>query len=120
MKIQSFTDLITWKKAHQLILEIYKITMRFPKSEVYGLSSQMRCSSISITSNIAEGFSRKGKKEKIQFYYMASGSLSELINQIIIAKDVGYLKADTYKSLQAQSIETHKLLNALIRSTKIS
>lgn len=94
--------------------------MKFPKSEIYGLTSQMRRSAISVTSNIAEGFSRKGKKEKLQFYFMASGSLSELLNQVIIAKDVNYLNQKEFIALQNQTIESHKLLNALIRSTKSS
>ena len=71
MKIQSFTDLEVWKQAHKLVIEIYRVTKKFPKEERYSLVDQMRRAAISITSNIAEGFSRQGKKEKLQFYFMA-------------------------------------------------
>lgn len=78
MKIQSFTDLIAWQKTHQFIIDLYKVFGTFPKEEIYGLTSQMKRAVISISSNIAEGFSRKSAKEKIQFYYIALGSLTEL------------------------------------------
>jgi len=77
-KIQSFTQLNVWKEAHKLVLLIYKTTDNFPKKETYSLIDQMRRCAISITSNIAEGFSRQGKKEKLQFYYVSKGSLTEL------------------------------------------
>ena len=76
--IRSFTDLNVWREGHKLVLTIYKQTLNFPKSESYALIDQMRRCVVSITSNIAEGFSRSGKKEKTQFYYMALGSLTEL------------------------------------------
>ena len=79
-KIKSFTDLIVWRKGHQLVIAIYKITNNFPKKETFALTSQMQRCVVSITSNIAEGFSRQGIKEKIQFYYMALGSVTELQN----------------------------------------
>jgi four helix bundle protein len=90
-RIKSFTDLIVWQKAHQLVLVIYQLTKEFPKEELYSLVDQMRRAVVSITSNIAEGFGRQSYKEKIQFYYLASASLTELKNQILIAKDLGYL-----------------------------
>lgn len=87
-KIKNFTDLIAWQEAHKLVLLIYKITDQFPQKEIYALTSQMRRAAISVTSNIAEGFSRKSSKEKIQFYYMSTGSLAELQNQLIVSKDI--------------------------------
>jgi len=77
-KIQSFTQLNVWKETHKLVLLIYKTTDNFPKKETYSLTDQMRRCAISITSNIAEGFSRQSKKEKLQFYYVSKGSLTEL------------------------------------------
>ena len=77
VKIKSFTDLNAWKEGHQLVLLVYKITSTFPKNEAYSLVDQMRRCVISITSNVAEGFSRRTKKEKIQFYYMSIGSITE-------------------------------------------
>jgi len=81
--IKSFTDLQVWQEGHQLVLLIYQITKTLPKEEKYCLIDQMRRAAISITSDIAEGFSRHGFKEKLQFYYMALGSVTELQNQPI-------------------------------------
>jgi four helix bundle protein len=113
--IHSFTDLKTWQQAHVLVLQIYKESERFPSKEAYSLTDQMRRSSVSISSNIAEGFSRKGVKEKIQFYYLAKGSITELQNQLLIARDVGYLDKEIFKVIAEQSVLVHKLLNGLIR-----
>jgi len=117
-KIQSFTDLEVWKEAHKLVLTIYQLTKDFPKEELFGLVSQMRRAAVSITSIIAEGFSRFSYKEKTQFYSMSHGSLTELQNQILIAKDVGYLGLENFRKLSDQSVIVHKLLNAFIRKTK--
>ncbi len=116
IKIKSFTDLYTWKQAHGLVISIYTITKTFPKEERYSLVDQMRRCAVSISSNIAEGFSRRGKKEKLQFYYMAKGSLTELQNQLLVAKDIGYLETERFKHIAAQSVDTHKMINGLIRS----
>ena len=97
-----------WQESHKLVLSIYSITKEFPKEEVFGLTSQMQRSAISVTSNIAEGFGRQGYKEKVQFYYLAQGSLTELKNQIITAKDIGYLNVDNFKKLINQADQSHK------------
>lgn len=115
-KIQSFTDLVAWQESHQLVLIIYKILKTFPKEELFALTDQMRRCVISISSNIAEGFSRQGKKEKMQFYYMAKGSLTELQNQLLVAKDVGYLNQEDFNQIAEQTIKVFKLLNGLIKS----
>jgi four helix bundle protein len=117
-KIKVFTDLITWQKAHELVLSVYKITNSFPRTETYVLVDQMKRCSISITSNIAEGFSRKGKKEKIQFYYMALGSTTELQSQLMIGKDLKFLSQKEYSLIIEQIIEVHKLINSLIKSSQ--
>jgi len=117
-KIKSFTDLNAWKEAHKLVVMIYKITNSFPKEETYSLIDQMKRCSVSITSNIAEGFSRQSKKEKIQFYFISKGSLTELQNQLLVAKDVGYLDKNEFKSVAEQTVVVHKLINGLIRSAK--
>lgn len=93
-KIQNFTDLIVWQKGHKLVLEVYKQTKKFPKDELFGLVSQIRRASVSITSNIAEGFGRFSEKEKLHFYSFAYGSLMEVQNQIIIAKDLGFINEE--------------------------
>jgi four helix bundle protein len=117
-KIKEFTDLKAWQESHKLVLLIYKSVRSFPKEENFGLTSQMRRSAISITSNIAEGFGRQGYKEKIQFYYIAQGSLTELRNQIIVAKDVGYIDANEYDTLKDQINLAHRLLQGLITKSK--
>ena len=117
-KIVSFTDLIVWQEGHKLVVQIYEITKGFPKEEKYSLTDQMRRSSVSVTSNIAEGFGRKSYKEKVQYYYQAQGSLTELKNQILIGKDVGYLNEEDFSILVHLANLTHKLLQGFIRKTK--
>ena len=98
-KIRSFTDLDAWKEGHRLVLMIYQITESFPKEEMFGLVSQMRRCAVSVTSNIAEGFSRQSYREKIQFYSTAQGSLTELQNQLLVSRDVGFLKRKKFQEL---------------------
>ncbi len=117
-KIASFTDLIAWKETHQLVLIAYKMINKFPKKEQFALSDQMRRCAISISSNISEGFSRQSKKEKLQFYYTAKGSLTELQNQLLIARDVKYLPTSDFNTVAAQTITVGKLLTGLIKSIK--
>lgn len=118
-KIRSFTDLDAWKEGHKLVLMIYKMTKSFPKEEMFGLTIQMRRAVVSITSNIAEGFSRQSYKEKIQFYFIAQGSNTELQNQLLIAKDIEYLKAkEEFNKIAEQSVRVHKLLSGLIKKSK--
>ena len=119
VKIKSFTDLTVWQEGHRLVLVIYKITKNFPREEVFGLIDQMRRAAVSITSNIAEGFSRQSYKEKVQFYSIAHGSLTELENQLLIAKDIGYIEKDEYNNAINQACSVHKLLNAFIKKTKM-
>lgn len=117
-KIESFTDLNVWKEGHKLVLSIYKYTKNFPKEETYSLVDQMRRASSSVTANIAEGFGRQTYKEKAQFYYLSKGSLSELKNFILIAKDVGYLEKADFQQLAEQANLTDQLLQAFIQKTK--
>ncbi|PIZ95621.1 MAG: four helix bundle protein [Candidatus Magasanikbacteria bacterium CG_4_10_14_0_2_um_filter_37_12] len=113
IRISSYKDLIVWQKAMDLVVEIYKITEDFPKSELYGLTSQIRRAAISIPSNIAEGKTRNTKKDYRHFVIIAFASGAELETQIELAKriyknlDTNYLKADSLL------IEVMKMLNAL-------
>lgn len=116
--IKEFTDLLVWQEGHKLVLIIYRTTKQFPKEEMYSLIDQMRRAVISITSNIAEGFGRQSYKEKIQFYYLAQGSLTELKNQLFIAKDVGYLSENDFSLNLQQLSKTHQLLQGLIKKSK--
>lgn len=117
-EIKSFTKLVAWQKSHQLVLLIYKISEKFPKKEIFGLSQQIRRAVVSITSNIAEGFCRISKKEKIQFYYISLGSSSEVQNQLIIAQDLKYVSKQEFNKATNLSIESSKLINSLINKTK--
>lgn len=117
-KIESFTDLIAWQKAHKLVISIYKITTTFPKEEKYGLIDQIRRCSVSISSNIAEGFSRHTSKEKIQFFFTAKGSVTELQNQLLIARDIQYISNEAFQEVAHLSIEVNKLVNGLVKNLK--
>ena|SRR3989344_7223040 len=117
-KIKSFTDLNAWKEGHLLVLAIYKITQKFPKEELFGLINQLRRAAVSFTSNIAEGFSRTSFKEKVQFYSVALGSLTEIQNQLIIAKDLEYISVEEFASLAERTIVISKITNGLIKKSK--
>lgn len=116
--IKSYTDLLAWQKSHELVIAIHALTKNLPIDERYGLISQMRRSAVSVTSNLAERFSRWGNKEKNQFYSMSSASLSELENQLIIARDVGYVSAEKFEQVFGLSTRAHQLINGLRRSNR--
>jgi len=116
--IKSFTDLKVWAKAHELIMIIYKITRAFSKEERFGLTNQICRAVVSVTSNIAEGFSRRGYKEKLQFYYVAFGSLTEVQNQLLISRDLNYFDQKDFDDIVVHVVSVYKLLNAFISKTK--
>ena len=118
-KINTFRDLEAWKEGHKLVLMIYGATRSFPKEEMFGLTSQMRRAAVSITSNISEGFTRQSYKEKVQFYSMSGGSITEIQNQLDISKDVGYLPLKSYNEIGDQSVKVHKILNGLITASRL-
>lgn len=118
IKIKSFTDLNAWKEAHKLVLLIYEITKKFPQEELFGLTNQIRRAVVSITSNIAEGFSRNSYKEKVQFYSVALGSLTEVQNQLLIARDLKYITQEEFTKLAELSVIISKLLNGIIKKSK--
>ena len=117
-KIQKFTDLRVWQEGHKLVLMVYDAIKNFPKDEKFGLIDQMRRCVVSITSNIAEGFSRYSSKEKVQFFNIAKGSLTELQDQLIICRDVSYLDKAAFTRIAEQSVVVHKLLNGLLRAIR--
>ncbi|HVZ67355.1 MAG TPA: four helix bundle protein [Patescibacteria group bacterium] len=116
-KVKSFIDLNAWKEGHNLVVLLFKELKTFPR-EVFFLKDQMGRCVVSITSNIAEGFSRKSRKEKVQFYYMSLGSTTELQNQLLIAKDLGYMTPEKFRILAEKTVIVHKLLNGLIKSAE--
>lgn len=91
---KSFRDLIVWQKAHQLALDVYRMTKSFPKEELYGSTSQVKRSSVSVAANIAEGFKKKGKADKLRIFNIAQGSLSETEYYLILAKDLEYYNSE--------------------------
>lgn len=117
-KIKSFTDLLVWQEGHALAVSLYEVTKRFPREEMYSLVDQMRRAAISVTSNIAEGFGRQTYGEKVQFYYIAQGSLIELKNQLLLARDIGYLEKVSFNAIADRANRTHKLLQGLIKKSK--
>jgi len=106
---RSFRDLIVWQKAHQLVLAVYTNTKGFPKEEVYGLTSQIRRSASSVAANIAEGFKKKGNADKLRFYNISQGSLSETEYHLILADDLHY---GEMTQLKIQAEEVSKLLES--------
>ncbi len=112
-----FEDLVVWQKAHQFVLAIYSLSQKFPRSEIYGLSSQFRRSAISIAANIAEGFKKQGKADKIRFFNIAQGSIEESRYYLILSRDLGY--GDIAKPNQLLE-EVSKLLEAYIKGIQNS
>ncbi len=117
-KIKNFTDLLVWQEGHKLVVYVYQLTKKFPREEIYSLIDQMRRAGTSVTSNIAEGFGRHSYKEKVQFYYLAQGSLTELKNQLLISRDVGYLSINDFNAAMDKADTTHRLLQGLIKKSK--
>lgn len=119
VKIKTFKDLNAWQEGHKLVLLVYKATRNFPNTETFGLTNQLRRSIVSFTSNIAEGFSRISYRDKVHFYSMALGSLTEAENQLIIAHDVGYLNQKDHLEISELIIIVHKITNGLIKKSKM-
>ena len=113
--MQSYRDLIVWQKAMRLVVAIYKVTQKFPKSEVYGLASQMQRAAVSIPSNIAEGQGLKQTQAYLRHLAIATGSLCELETQIEIAEQLGYLSAEQPSPL-LQANEIGRMLFGLRQS----
>lgn len=116
--IKNFYDLDAWKKSHDLVLEVYKITNKFPDTEKYGITNQLRRATYSITANLAEGFSRYHYKDKIRFYYQARGSLSEVQSFLILVKDLKFINLEDFNRIGVKTKNVAMLINGLIRSTE--
>lgn len=117
-RIESFRDLIVWQRAMQLANAVYDATASFPKEEMFGLVSQMRRSSVSVASNIAEGSQRGGKKEFIQFLTVARGSLAELLTQLILSQDRKFIAAESYRLIYGLIDEVSRMLMKLLQSLR--
>jgi four helix bundle protein len=116
--VRSYRDLVAWKRAMALVLEIYRCTQGFPKTETYGLISQLRRAAVSIPSNIAEGQARLSTGEFKHFLGNARGSLMELETQVVIAQQLGYFQPDEGGHLLAATAEVGRILNGLLSSLR--
>ncbi|QQG41097.1 MAG: four helix bundle protein [Candidatus Levyibacteriota bacterium] len=114
----SYKDLIVWQKSIELVKCIYQLTALFPKEEIYGIISQIRRSSISIPSNIAEGYRRRSHKEYLQFYAIAYGSALELETQLIISKKLHFTVEEKFKNAESLLNEAIKMLYVMVYKRK--
>lgn len=115
----NFKDLKIWEKSHQLTLQVYKLTRELPKSETFGIISQIQRAASSVPANIVEGFGRKGKNEFIQFLYQAKGSLVETQYFLILIKDLNYSNQANIEKLIEQYEDLAKMLNSFITQIKL-
>lgn len=108
----SFENVIAWQKAHVFVLQVYRVTRFFPEDERYGLTSQMRRAAVSIEANIAEGYKKISKADKLRFYNIAQGSLEECRDYLILSRDLGFVTIEQFAQMKDAIEETSKLLNA--------
>ena len=114
--LKNYKELNVWQKSYSLCLHLYKITKGFPKDEMYGLTSQIRRSAVSIPSNIAEGYGRKTTLEYVRFLYIAYGSVCELETQTMISGDLGYVEKESLQKLREEIGDVERMLKAMIKS----
>ena len=112
---KSFTDLVVWQRAHEFVLDVYKVTRTFPVEERFALCSQFQRAAISVPANIAEGYKKLSKADKLRFLNIAQGSLEECRYYIILSRDLLYINIETYNELIGKVEETSKLLNSYVR-----
>ena len=113
--LKSYRDLFVWQKALDLTILIYRLSEGFPRNEIYGLTSQVRRASVSVPSNIAEGYGRGSRREYLQFLYIAQGSLKELETQTILAHQLNYVTANQADRILLESEVLGKMLGSLVR-----
>jgi four helix bundle protein len=116
--MQDFRNLKVWEKAHALTLDIYKASKSFPREEMYGLTSQIRRASVSIGSNIAGGSCRKGDAEFARFLQMAAGSASEVEYQLLLTRDLEFLRIADYQRVSDEVVEVKRMLAALMQKLR--
>ena len=116
--MQDFKDLKVWQKAHQLTLEVYRVTRRFPREELYGLTSQMRRAAVSVPANVAEGCCRSGDAEFARFAHITMASASELEYHLLLARDLQLMSTEENESCASSVSEVKRMLASLIRTLK--
>lgn len=112
MKTYNFEQLNVWQQAHSFVLDVYNFTKLFPKDEIYGLTSQFKRAAVSIPANIAEGYRKRGVKDKLRFYNISQGSADECLYYIILSRDLKLIDNDIYTQLNNQLSLISKLLNS--------
>ena len=112
MMTQSFKDLLVWRKAHIFVLKVYEVSRSYPSEERFGLCSQFQRAAVSIPANIAEGYRKMSKADKLRLLNIAQGSLEECRYYIILSKDLNYINEKTYNELTKSIEDTSYLLNA--------
>ncbi len=112
--IETFRDLMVWQKSMTLVTNVYGLTSRFPKEDLYGLTNQLRRCVVSVPSNIAEGYGRHSTVDYVRFLRIASGSIYELQTQAEIAVNLNYIKSEEFEKLNAEATEIAKMLSSMI------
>jgi len=113
-KLERFEDLLVWQRAHELTLAVYRMTSRFPSEERFGLVSQMRRAAVSVPANIAEGFKKRSRPDKVKFCNISQGSLEDLCYYLILSRDLGYVT--DVKPAGANLDDVGRMLHGLIES----
>lgn len=113
---KGFRQLTVWQRAYELAVDIYKLAKKFPKEEMYGLTSQLQRAVVSVAANIAEGYERNHRKEYLQFLYIAKGSLGEIETYLLLAKDLGYMTEQDFSIIEEKRSEVSRMLQGLIKS----
>ncbi len=116
--MRNYRDLQVWKKAHDLTLELYRISQRFPREEIYGITGQLRRATVSIRANLAEGCGRRTSSELARFVRIAMGSASELDYHLLLSSDLGFMAADQFTHASSALIEVRKMLTSFLNSVE--
>jgi len=115
---KGFRTLKAWQKAYELTLETYRLSKKFPREEIYALTSQLQRAAVSVPANIAEGYERNHRKEYLQFLFIAKGSLGEVETYLLLAKDLGYMTENEYSTTSVIREETARIIKGLIRAVE--
>jgi four helix bundle protein len=116
--MRNYRDLQVWKKTHDLALELYRVSQRFPREEIYGITGQLRRAAVSIGANLAEGCGRRTSTELARFVRIALGSASELDYQLLLSRDLGFMAAEEFTSASASLTEVRKMLTSFLNSVE--
>jgi four helix bundle protein len=116
--MRNYRDLQVWKKAHDLTLELYRVSQRFPREEIYGITGQLRRATVSIGANLAEGCGRRTSTELARFVRIALGSASELDYHLLLSRDLGFMSSDDFTSSTAKLTEVRKMLTSFLQSVE--